>query len=326
MQELVQYIEISKIKPAEYNPRKINIKQFEELKKSIKELGFIMPVIINKRNYTIIAGHQRTRAGKELGIEKVPCVYVNDLNVGDEIKFNQLHNGAICFNEDVGECKKEDIILNTYSLINHKEFIINKTQPSFVKEICKLILKYGNVFSAVVCDNKIIMGANYIKACQQLNLRVLCYKANNINTEKYIQADYGVFTYEYLKKNTFVQGLAQMFRSVEDKKDMKSNHSSLYRSMVLPYIKKEHTILDFGCGKGAYIEDLKNKKYKAIGLEFYNNNGKSINITQGNKQIDNLINFLKTGNKFDVVVCDSVLNSIDSIKAQDSVLYQNLKI
>lgn len=327
MQQIIQYIEINKIKPAEYNPRKINKEQFEELKKSIDKLGFIMPVIVNKKDNTIIAGHQRTRAAKELGIEKAPCIYVDDLSVGDEIKFNQLHNGTMGFNNDLGKCNIE--LEHGYSLVDNKEFIIEKTetaQASYIKEICKLILKYGNVFSAVIYSGKIIMGANYIRACQQLNLKVLCYNTNNPESKKYIQGDYGVFTYEHLKKNTYVQGLAQLHRNVEKREDLiKNNYSSLYSGMVLPYLnkakdKKLFNILDFGCGKGAYINHLKKQGYNAIGVEFYNNNGSARNTTLGNKQIDELFRILRKGNKFNIVVCDSVLNSVDSVEAEKSVI------
>ena len=44
------------------------------------------------------------------------------------------------------------------------------------------------------------------------------------------------------------------------------------------------------------------------------------NITKGNKQIDRLIEYLKNNKDFDVVVCDSVLNSVDSVEAEKSVI------
>ena len=60
----MELIDISKIKPAAYNPRKLSDKAFEDLKESISELGFILPIIINKSNNTIVAGHQRTKTAK----------------------------------------------------------------------------------------------------------------------------------------------------------------------------------------------------------------------------------------------------------------------
>ena len=101
----------------------------------------------------------------------------------------------------------------------------------------------------------------------------------------------------------------------------KRNKSVLYETMVIPYIQNHNvkTILDFGCGKGAYINML-SKKYDAIGVEFYNNNGKDIIVSKGNNMIDKLIAYLNTNKTFDIVVCDSVLNSVDSVKAEKSVM------
>jgi hypothetical protein len=61
---------------AEYNPREITEHDFEALKSSIKEFGFVEPVVANKSNRQIIGGHMRVRAALELGLEKVPVVWV----------------------------------------------------------------------------------------------------------------------------------------------------------------------------------------------------------------------------------------------------------
>ena len=91
---------------------------------------------------------------------------------------------------------------------------------------------------------------------------------------------------------------------------------------MIPYLMKSHTesILDFGCGKGAYISRLMKSYSGAIGVEFYNNNGSQINVSMGNLQIDRLIAYMEKKKNFDVVVCDSVLNSVDSVEAEKSVM------
>jgi DNA modification methylase len=61
---------------AEYNPRQISKHDFQKLVQSIKEFGFIEPVVINK-DKTIIGGHMRVRAAKELNMAEVPCVEVD---------------------------------------------------------------------------------------------------------------------------------------------------------------------------------------------------------------------------------------------------------
>lgn len=55
----IKKINIDEIKPASYNPRKIDEKNFKKLSNSIKEFGLVDPIIINLKNHNIIGGHQR---------------------------------------------------------------------------------------------------------------------------------------------------------------------------------------------------------------------------------------------------------------------------
>ena len=52
-------INITEIVPSEYNPRKITDEEYTKLSNSIKEFGFVDPIIINLKNKHIIGGHQR---------------------------------------------------------------------------------------------------------------------------------------------------------------------------------------------------------------------------------------------------------------------------
>ena len=313
----MQYIKISKIKPASYNPRKINEEQFIKLQQSLKENGFVMPILVNSENMTIIAGHQRTKAATAIGIEEVPVYFCKGINKADEIKFNQIHNATD--NEEGAVAKLKEKYPIGFHEIDADKFEINNKKATIVKEICKLILKYGNVLCCVIDEQGSLVGANYVWACKLLKLKVNCSVIETKPSRKLLTEDYGVFSYDKLDKHTWVQGLAQMFRdaTVEDT-GKKKNRSSLYVKCVLPKLSKTESVLDFGCGKGAYISSL--NRPDAIGVEFYNNNGSAINVTKGNKQIDRLCEHIKNKGKFDVVVCDSVLNSVDSIEAEDSIL------
>jgi len=75
LMELVR-IEVSKIRPAKYNPRKDLQKgdaEYEKIKKSIIEFGLVDPLIINT-DFTLIAGHQRLKILQELHFSEVDCV------------------------------------------------------------------------------------------------------------------------------------------------------------------------------------------------------------------------------------------------------------
>ena len=71
-------VKISKLKPYENNARTHSDEQVEKIANSIKEFGFINPVIIDSE-YGIIAGHGRVLGAKKLGMDKVPCLFVEDL-------------------------------------------------------------------------------------------------------------------------------------------------------------------------------------------------------------------------------------------------------
>ena len=292
---MVKYVNIKDITPAPYNPRKITEQQIAKLKESLTKIGSVIPILVNENNNTIIAGHQRIQCAKALGFSTVPCFYVKNLVLGDEIKFNQFHNGvelkSTCSIKTTYDCDDE-----AFAKIDVDKFEFNKDvkfKMNYVKEICKLILKYGNVFCALICKKTIFFGDEYVYACKMLNKPVNAYICNDDKEaviKKYFFQDYGKYSYEHIKKNTYVQGLAQMNRNTEMNSQIKRQQkSALYEKMVLPYLKtlndKNMHILDFGCGKGAYIKKL-SSEYQAIGLEFFNHDSKNINISLGNKQID----------------------------------------
>ncbi|MCL2539680.1 MAG: ParB N-terminal domain-containing protein, partial [Oscillospiraceae bacterium] len=77
----IERLAIDSLKAAEYNPRK-DLKpgdsEFEKLKRSIEEFGYVEPIIVNKRTgYTICGGHQRYKVLKALGHAEVDCVIVD---------------------------------------------------------------------------------------------------------------------------------------------------------------------------------------------------------------------------------------------------------
>ena len=64
--------------PAGYNPRKDlqpGDKEYEKIKNSIMEFGYVDPIIVNTDD-TIIGGHQRLKVLKELGYTEVDCVVI----------------------------------------------------------------------------------------------------------------------------------------------------------------------------------------------------------------------------------------------------------
>ena len=75
----MKLVDIEKLVPYVNNARTHSQDQINKLRSSIREFGFINPVIIDK-DYGVIAGHGRIMAAKEEGIKEVPCVFVDHLN------------------------------------------------------------------------------------------------------------------------------------------------------------------------------------------------------------------------------------------------------
>ena len=74
----MELVEINKLVPYVNNARTHSPEQINKLRSSLREFGFINPVIIDK-DYGIIAGHGRVIAAREEGIEKIPCVFADHL-------------------------------------------------------------------------------------------------------------------------------------------------------------------------------------------------------------------------------------------------------
>ena len=74
----MQLVSIDKLIPYVNNARTHSAEQLNKLRSSLREFGFINPVIID-RDFNVIAGHGRILAAKAEGISDVPCVFVDYL-------------------------------------------------------------------------------------------------------------------------------------------------------------------------------------------------------------------------------------------------------
>lgn len=71
-------IEVSRLIPYVNNAKKHDEAQVTKIAASIREFGFLSPCLIDKE-YNIIAGHGRVLAAKKIGMDKVPCVFIEGL-------------------------------------------------------------------------------------------------------------------------------------------------------------------------------------------------------------------------------------------------------
>lgn len=76
--ERFEKVNIDKLVPYARNARTHSKEQILQLRASLREFGFVNPVIVDK-DLNIIAGHGRILAAKEEGVKEVPCVFVEHL-------------------------------------------------------------------------------------------------------------------------------------------------------------------------------------------------------------------------------------------------------
>ena len=90
----INIVNIDTLVPAEYNPRvelKPGMPEYEKLKNSIQEFGYVEPVIVNDRTGKIVGGHQRINVLKDLGYKEIEVVHV-DLDEAHEKALNVALN------------------------------------------------------------------------------------------------------------------------------------------------------------------------------------------------------------------------------------------
>ncbi len=74
----MELVDIGKLIPYVNNTRTHSPEQITKLRSSLREFGFLNPVLVDKE-YNVIAGHARLAAAKKEGLSKIPCVFVEHL-------------------------------------------------------------------------------------------------------------------------------------------------------------------------------------------------------------------------------------------------------
>lgn len=330
---MIKTVRISELKPASYNPRKLSDNAQQDLKASITELGIIKPIVVRGSDNLILAGHQRTKTMKLLGIEECPAFIVDGVNKQDEVRFNQLHNmteAEITDNMPVVICNVPDNVTGFIRIPNKDIQIVKRGEGSKVVQLTSMMLRFGE-FASVVCDQKgrVLVSSIYAMAAKINGFDLLAYILPSGKEQlclDYFSKDYGEFSYDMIKRKTYMQSFAQMMRlrpSMKDKTNFKKQkHSTLYDKVVLPNISKDMKILDFGAGHKDYATKLKSNGYDIDAIEFYHRKVGSnyIDEKEIRQDFNSIIKSLNERGGYDVVICDSVLNSVDSLKAEKSVL------
>ena len=126
----IKMVKIDDLKPYENNPR-FNDDAVEYVKKSIKEFGFKVPMVIDKDN-VIVAGHTRYKASLELGLKEVPCIIADDLT-DEQIKAFRLADNKVSeqasWNYDLLDLELDDIKeldMGDFGFLKHENIDIDE--------------------------------------------------------------------------------------------------------------------------------------------------------------------------------------------------------
>ena len=84
----IEKVDINELKSPAYNPREITPAEMEKLINSIKEFGYVDPIIVNDFNMHIVGGNQRYEALKMMGWTEVDVVYIHEENLNREKALN----------------------------------------------------------------------------------------------------------------------------------------------------------------------------------------------------------------------------------------------
>lgn len=127
----VKELPLGDIHPYEDNPR-FNADAIEKVAASIKEFGFLVPIVVDKNN-VIAAGHTRYEAAKLLGLKTVPCVIEDTLNEKQIRAFRLADNKvAEIASWDFGKLQKE--LSELSDMFNFQDFGFTTFSQDFSTE------------------------------------------------------------------------------------------------------------------------------------------------------------------------------------------------
>ena len=87
----VSYVDPSALTAAPRNARQHSERQVAQIAASINEFGFIVPIVTDEQG-TVLAGHGRLAAARQLGLPKVPVVKIGHLNDAQKRAFRLADN------------------------------------------------------------------------------------------------------------------------------------------------------------------------------------------------------------------------------------------
>lgn len=237
--ELVN-VPVGDIVPYESNPRK-NDKAVDIVSKSIKEFGFLVPIILDNKNI-VVCGHTRLKAALKLGLNEVPCIYAENLTKAQIKAFRIMDNKSSEYATWDLDMLKEELIdlrgLNfDLDLTGLSEVELNKLVPEEFQETPldvtkepKYTIKRGEIWQ--LGNHRVMCGDCTIQA----NVGALCKDSRGdlVFTDPPYNVDYkgmqnskqwDPIANDMMKSEDFTEFLYKSFKNLAD---FTTNQAAVY--------------------------------------------------------------------------------------------------
>ncbi|MFG2143628.1 hypothetical protein ACGFRG_05430 [Streptomyces sp. NPDC048696] len=203
--------------------------------------------------------------------------------------------------------------------------VVSRGNATVREEITRLVVRYGEWGSIVADHNgRVILNQDYAVVATDLRKPLLCYRVSVQEADElmqWLEGDYGVYDYTALGIKAYNQHWCQMHRLGGN--ESRSNKSAVYEQHVIPELSRGQRIVDFGAGELAYIQSLKMAGWDAHWYEPHvKATGKqnALDVAATVSHIRDLQRDVQANGLYDVVVLDSVLNSVTSLDFEQHVV------
>lgn len=118
----IEYVDLSKIKQRNNNPRQHNDEQITRISASIAQFGFSSPILVDQ-DYLIIAGEARLLAARDRGLDEVPVIVINHLSDA-EIRAYRIADNKLA---EMGTWSESALLVEFDTIMAASEFSVELT-------------------------------------------------------------------------------------------------------------------------------------------------------------------------------------------------------
>jgi ParB family chromosome partitioning protein len=244
--ELILEIELSKIIPNPYQPRKVfDDDKIDELAESININGLLQPITVRKKNnlFEIVYGERRFRAYKKLKKEKIKAIIKTDIEDIKMLEYAIIENIQRSNLNPIEEANAIQLLIDKFNLTQEKVSTLVGKQRSTITNTLRL-LKLPQIVKEGLSDEKITTShAKILLSLEDENKQIFLYNL-------IVENDLSV-------KDTLNQ-LNSITKKINKKEKPKKNE----------FFKECEDILNSKLNRAIYIKERKNRNY--IEIEFEN--------------------------------------------------------